>query len=393
MADGSREGRLRKRPSFPHSPVRALLVRLASWARGEAVLCIAALCAAVSALFVPPDAIWASYFDVRVLVLLFCLMATVAGCRASGLFDALAKALLQGDRSFCVVALTLVMLPFFASMLVTNDVALLAFVPFAVLVLTHAGRIGSLAWVVVLQAVAANLGGMATPVGNPQNLYLFMRYELDLAEFAGLLLPYVALSLVVLAAAALASGRGRTCVAVPLASEGIRLKRAALHAALFGLCLLSVARVIEPLVLLPVVLVALALFDRRMFRAVDYGILLTFACFFVFAGNMGRIEQVRDLFEWLMQQNALLTSVAASQVISNVPAAVLLSEFTGDWQSLLLGVDIGGLGTPVASLASLIALRLYLHAEGAAIGKFMMTFAVVNVTFLALLLALRACML
>ena len=368
-------------------------MRLASWARGEAVLCIAALCAAVSALFVPPDAIWASYFDVRVLVLLFCLMATVAGCRASGLFDALAKALLQGDRSFCVVALTLVMLPFFASMLVTNDVALLAFVPFAVLVLTHAGRIGSLAWVVVLQAVAANLGGMATPVGNPQNLYLFMRYELDLAEFAGLLLPYVALSLVALAAAALASGRGRTCVAVPLASEGIRVKRAALHAALFGLCLLSVARVVEPLVLLPVVLVALALFDRRMFRAVDYGLLLTFACFFVFAGNMGRIEQVRDLFEWLMRQNALLTSVAASQVISNVPAAVLLSEFTGDWQSLLLGVDIGGLGTPVASLASLIALRLYLHAEGAAIGKFMMTFAVVNVTFLALLLALRACML
>lgn len=393
MADGSREGRLHKRPSFPHSPVRALLVRLASWARGEAVLCIAALCAAVSALFVPPDAIWASYFDVRVLVLLFCLMATVAGCRASGLFDALAKALLQGDRSFCVVALTLVMLPFFASMLVTNDVALLAFVPFAVLVLTHAGRIGSLAWVVVLQAVAANLGGMATPVGNPQNLYLFMRYELDLAEFAGLLLPYVALSLVALAAAALASGRGRTCVAVPLASEGIRVKRAVLHAALFGLCLLSVARVIEPLVLLLVVLVALALFDRRMFRAVDYGLLLTFACFFVFAGNMGRIEQVRDLFEWLMRQNALLTSVAASQVISNVPAAVLLSEFTGDWQSLLLGVDIGGLGTPVASLASLIALRLYLHAEGAAIGKFMMTFAVVNVTFLALLLALRACML
>ena len=202
--------------------------------RREPVLCVAFLCAALSALFVPLDAAYASYIDARVLILLFCLMATVAGCKASGLFDMLAKLLLQGDRSFRVVSFTLVMLPFFASMLVTNDVALIAFVPFAVLVLTHAGRTRSLAWVVVLQAVAANLGGMATPVGNPQNLYLFLRYDVVLAEFLGLLAPYVALAFAALAAASLASGSGRARVVVPLAAKGVDVRRVALHGALFA---------------------------------------------------------------------------------------------------------------------------------------------------------------
>ena len=370
--------------------LRAAAVRVAAWARDEVVLCAAALCATGSMAFVPPDAAYVGYFDMRVLVLLFCLMATVAGLKAAGLFGVLAKSLLQGDRPFRAVALTLVMLPFFASMLVTNDVALLAFVPFSVLVLTHAGRTRSLAWVVVLQAVAANLGGMATPVGNPQNLYLFLRYNVELGEFVAMLLPYVALAFALLAVASFASGRGRACVAVPLEADGIRKSQAALHGALFLLCLLAVARVVDPLALLAAVLAALVLFDRPSLRAVDYGLLLTFACFFVFAGNMGRIEAVRELFEWLMSQNALATSLLASQVISNVPAAVLLSEFTGDWQSLLLGVDIGGLGTPIASLASLIALRIYLHADGARFGRFMVTFGVVNVAFLMLLLGLHA---
>lgn len=390
-ATGVARARLARAAGRPRDAASArLLARAARWARGEAVLCVAAVCALVSAAFVPPDAAYASYFDTRVLILLFCLMATVAGCKASGLFDVLAKALLQGDRPFRVVALILVMLPFFASMLVTNDVALLAFVPFSVLVLGHAGRTRSLAWVIVLQAVAANLGGMATPVGNPQNLYLFTRYHVGLGEFAAVLLPYVALAFVLLTGAALASGGGRAKVEVPLASNRVARGRALLHIALFALCLLAVARVVEPVALLVAVGAVLALFDRPVLRAVDYGLLLTFACFFVFVGNMGRIEEVRHAFEGLMNANALLTSVAASQVISNVPAAVLLSEFTGDWRSLLVGVDVGGLGTPVASLASLIALRIYLHADGANFGTFMVVFAAVNTAFLAAMLALCA---
>lgn len=364
--------------------------RLISFFRSEAVLCIAAVCALASAAFVPPDAEYASYIDTRVLIMLFCLMAAVAGLKRAGLFAALAQKLLEGKRPMRVVMLTLVMLPFFVSMLVTNDVALIAFVPFAVLVLTHAGQERHLAWVIVLQTIAANLGGMVTPIGNPQNLFLYTYFSISLGDFLRALLPFAALSLVVLGAASVAWGRGAADVALPLKRSGIDRRCAIVHGALFALSLLAVLRVIEPLALLAVVVCALVLIDRPIFKQVDYGLLLTFVCFFVFAGNMGRIEAVRDLLESLMGSYPLLTSVAASQVISNVPAAVLLSGFTENWQSLLIGVDLGGLGTPIASLASLISLRIYLHVDGARIGRFALVFGVANAVMLAMLLGLYA---
>lgn len=340
--------------------------------------------------FVAPDGAYASYIDTRVLILLFCLMAAVAGLKEGRLFSTLAQKLLEGKRPMRLVVLALVALPFFASMLVTNDVALIAFVPFAVLVLTHAGQMRYLAWVIVLQTIAANLGGMVTPIGNPQNLYLYTYFSIPLDDFFRVLLPFAALSFVALATAAVLTGQGTTDVVLPLERAGIEGKRIALHGALFALSLLAVLRVVDPLVLLIVVVCALALFDRPIFEQVDYGLLLTFVCFFVFAGNMGRIEAVRDLLEALMGAHPLTASVAASQVISNVPAAVLLSGFTDTWQSLLIGVDLGGLGTPIASLASLISLRIYLHADGARVGRFMLVFGAANAAMLALLLGLYA---
>lgn len=367
-----------------------MLDRLISFFRTEAVLCIAVVCALASMAFVAPDGAYASYIDTRVLILLFCLMAAVAGLRECGLFSVLAQKLLEGKRPLRLVVLTLVALPFFASMLVTNDVALIAFVPFAVLVLSHAGQKRHLAWVIVLQTVAANLGGMVTPIGNPQNLYLYTYFSISLGDFLRALLPFAVLSLVALAAASALTGRGSANVVLPLGRSDIDGKRVALHGALFAASLLAVLRVIDPLVLLAVVVCALAACDRPVFKQVDYGLLLTFVCFFVFAGNMGRIEAVRNLLEAFMGAHPLVTSVAASQVISNVPAAVLLSGFTENWQSLLIGVDLGGLGTPIASLASLISLRIYLHVDGARIGRFMLVFGAANAAMLALLLGLYA---
>lgn len=367
-----------------------MLDRLISFFRTEAVLCIAAVCAIVSMAFVAPDAAYASYIDTRVLILLFCLMAAVAGLKEGGLFSALAQKLLEGKRPMRLVILTLVAVPFFASMFVTNDVALIAFVPFAVLVLTHAGQKRHLAWVIVLQTIAANLGGMVTPIGNPQNLYLYTYFSISLGDFLRALLPFAVLSLVVLAAASVLTGRGSADVALPLKRSGVERKRIALYSALFALSLLAVLRVVDPFVLLAVVVCSLAACDRPVFKQVDYGLLLTFVCFFVFAGNMGRIEAVRDLLEAFMGAHPLVASVAASQVISNVPAAVLLSGFTENWQSLLIGVDLGGLGTPIASLASLISLRIYLHVDGARIGRFMLVFGAANAAMLALLLGLYA---
>lgn len=375
-----------------HDRTWRTLERALAWVRGEAVLCIAAICAIVSMIAVPPDSGYGSYFDTRVLILLFCLMATVAGLKQAGLFDVLARVLLQGNRSFYQVLAALIMLPFFASMLVTNDVALLAFVPFAVLVLTYAQRESLLVWVVVFQAIAANLGGMAMPMGNPQNLFIFSSYQVALGDFIAVLLPYVGLTFAGLLVAIAVLGRGSHAVEVPLHDVFLVGSQSVLHGVLFMMCLLAVVRVLDPLVLLGIVVAVLLLFDRRSLRSVDYGLLLTFMCFFVFAGNVGRIDVVRDVFEWLMGQSALLTSFLASQVISNVPSAVLLSEFTTDWQGLLLGVDIGGLGTPIASLASLIALRLYVHAQPSGLLRFMKIFTLVNVVGIAAMFGLYVCL-
>ncbi len=368
-----------------------MLDGIISFLRREAVLCIAFLCAAVSMAFVPFDArALIEAVDLRVIALLFCLMATVAGLRECGLFSWCAHRLLSRGGSIRSLVFILVMLPFFASMLVTNDVALIAFVPFAILALGSSGYARLVPRVTVLQAVAANLGGMVTPVGNPQNLFIYATYEVPLADFFAALVPFALLAFVLLAAASATTGRGPARARIPLDETRIAKRRFAFHLALFVLCLFSVARVLPYQALVFVVAAALLVFDRPSFKRVDYGLLATFVCFFVFSGNIAHIPVVADFLGGLMGSHPLLTSVAASQVISNVPAAVLLSGFTGNWHSLLLGVDLGGLGTPIASLASLIAFRLYMHTPGARAGLFMKEFAAANALGLLAMLTLYA---
>ena len=358
--------------------------------RNEAVLCIAFACAAASVVMTGDVASIPSYIDWRVIVLLFCLMASVAGLSASGVMARIAQALIAGERSRRLVCFALVMLPFFASMLVTNDVALLTFVPIAVLALEAAGWRESLARVVVLQAIAANLGGMITPVGNPQNLFIFTTYDLSGGDFFFALAPFGALSLALLGFATLGLGADRSRVVLKLDEKAIDFKRFGLHMALFVLSVLCVLHVVPPEVLLPVVIAVLAVFDRPVFAKVDYALLVTFGCFFVFSGNMAHMPAVQDVLGGFMRAHPMLTSLAASQVISNVPASVLLAGFTNNWHSLLIGVDLGGLGTPIASLASLIALRLYAHTSGARIGLFLKDFAIANTITLAFMVALYA---
>lgn len=361
-------------------------VLLRFWRR-EPVLCIAAVCAAASVALNPPSADYLNYIDWRVLSLLFCLMAVVAGFQECGVFAVLAQRLLAGERRMRFVTLTLVLLPFFASMLVTNDVALITFVPFAVLVLGLIGRTERLIYIVVLQTIAANLGSMATPVGNPQNLYLYANYELAPGQFFAVMVPLTLVSLVCLVIAAL-------CVR----PEGIRVTfseqavirspgRLGLMAGLFLLCLLSVFRVLPYPALLAVVAAGMLIFDRPLFGKVDYGLLATFFCFFLFAGNVGACAPVREALTAVMEQNTALTSGVASQVISNVPAAVLLSNFTADWYGLLVGANIGGLGTPIASLASLISMKAYLKSPGARAGRYLLVFTLANLVALAILSA------
>ena len=360
--------------------------QIKSFIQKETVLFIAALCALATMLLVPPDGEYLHYIDWRVLCLLLCLMAVVAGFKSLGAFDWLTYQLLRRIRSGRVLGATLVLLPFFCSMLVTNDVALIVFVPFTLALLEGLGCGGAMVPVIVLQTVAANLGSMATPVGNPQNLYLYAAYSLEAGEFFSVVLPLTVLSGAALTLAALPV-MPRTLPRQELAERRISSPgRLGLYAALFVLCLLTVFRVVPYPITTAAVVAALALADRKLLKQIDFMLLLTFVCFFVVSENLGRVDAVRAFLQTLLERNALLTSVGASQVISNVPAAVLLSSFTQDWRELLAGVNIGGLGTPIASLASLITLKLYLRWPGAKVGRFLVVFTAANLAGLILLL-------
>lgn len=362
--------------------------KIRQFIKGETVLCIAALCAVVSAFFVPPSKAYFSYIDVRILCLLFCLMALIAGFGKCGVFGILAQSLLSRQKNLRGLSLVLILLPFFCSMLITNDVALITFVPFTILVLTLSGHMKIAPVLIVFQTIAANLGSMAMPFGNPQNLFLYARYQLTAVDFFRVMMPLTAASLLVLTLCPLSIKKEPVHVHFTVQKSLQYPRLCLLFAVLFLFCLLSVFRVMDYRFLTVLVILLLALFSRDLLRQVDYGLLLTFVCFFIFAGNIGEIPTVRTAIFGVMEKSTLFTSIAASQVISNVPAAVLLAGFTESWQDLLAGTNLGGLGTPIASLASLISLKLYLKSEDARGSFYLGLFMACNVVGLVLLTAL-----
>ena len=355
----------------------------------ETVLCVAAGCAMVTMFIIPPDKEYLHYIDFRVLCLLLCLMAVVAGLKAIGLFHWLTCQLLRRIHNGRALGVTLVLLPFFSSMFVTNDVALIIFIPFTLMLLEQLGCSRCIIPVTVFQTIAANLGSMATPVGNPQNLYLYAFYDLSIGEFFSVTLPLTAVSLVALSVAALPL--------LPKKLPDQKLEDAAIsstrqlliYLALFALCLLTVFRVIAYPLTTAVTVIVLVLTDRKLLKEIDYMLLLTFVCFFTVSENLGRVDAIRVFLQQLLEASTLLTAVGTSQVISNVPAAVVLSGFTGQWQQMLTGVNIGGLGTPIASLASLITIKFYMRWPGAKIGRFLCCFTISNVVALVLLLLVQ----
>ena len=362
------------------------MTKIRSFIKKEPVLSIAALAALASCFFVPPDANYLGYIDFRTIVLLYCLMAAVAGFTKAGIFAHMAHSLCIRSRSSRSLAAILVALCFFSSMLITNDVALLTFVPFGIAVLGVAGKEKLVLPVVVLQTVAANLGSMLTPPGNPQNIHLFSHYAMGAGEFFAATAPVCAISGALIALMCLGLKSERVEVRFG-ESPGVEKRGLILSAVLFLLSMLVVFRAMEWYVLLPIFVVLCLVFDRRLLWKADFMLLLTFCCFFVFVGNIGRIEPVKNALAEVIAGREILLGALLSQVISNVPAAVLLSGFTDGGRELLIGVNIGGLGTPVASLASLISLKLYGRSAGADSGKFMAAFLGVNFALLAVLLA------
>lgn len=351
------------------------------------VLIAAWLLAVVSAIFIHPDAAYMDYIDFHTLGLLFCLMTVMAGLNRLGLFAQAAQKMLSSVKNSRQLELILVLLCFFSSMVITNDVALITFVPFALQVLNLAGQKKSLIPVVTLQTVAANLGSMLTPIGNPQNLYLYSQSGMGLGQFLLLMLPLAALAAALIVI--LIFVRKKVPLEAPVSLEKTRLKsrgKAVMYGLLFLLCLCCVARILPVWVMVLLTLAAVLATDRRTLRHVDYSLLLTFVGFFIFIGNMGRIEAFCSFLKNMVDGHEVLTSVLSSQVISNVPAALLLSGFTSEWEALIIGTNIGGLGTLIASMASLISYRLVTAAIPKERGRYIGCFTAVNAGFLAVLL-------
>ena len=348
----------------------------------ETVLAAAWVLALVTMFLVPPDGGYLDYIDWNTLMLLFALMAVMAGLQRLGVFRRLGEALLVRTATTRQLEAALVFLPFFTSMAVTNDVALITFVPFTLEVLRLADREERLIPVVALQTIAANLGSMTTPIGNPQNLYLYAHYDLSLGTFFRTMLPLTAAAAVLLGLC-VCTGKSLplTVPEFPLQPPPDR-HRLTMYGGLFLLCLGAVADLIPAWALAALVLLLLLCVDRPVLGKVDYALLLTFVGFFLFVGNLGRVEVFRALFQRLLTGHEVLCAVLASQCLSNVPAALLLSGFTENGTALLVGTNLGGLGTLIASMASLISYKQVAGRYPALKRQYLATFTLCNLVFL-----------
>ena len=366
---------------------KSIFNRIGAFLRHDPVLAAAMALAVVSMFFVPPSLDYVGYIDFHVLALLFSLMLVVAGLQKSGAFTLLTDKLLERVKSTRSLAAVLVGVCFFTSMLITNDVALITFVPLSLMLLGQEKDEKLLMMVVVLQTIAANLGSGLTPLGNPQNLYLYSLSGMSLGEFlAVMLLPTLLSALLLTSAILLIRPRKIENNQQKDGGREVQIRQLIPWLLLFGLCMLAVLHLVHYLIMLAVVTVAVILLDRSLLRKADYALLLTFIVFFVFIGNVKNIPAVSEVLSSLVAGRELGVGVLLSQIISNVPAAMLLSGFTENYSSLLVGVNLGGLGTLIASMASMISYKIYAAAPGAKAGKYFALFTGLNVLFLAILL-------
>lgn len=368
-------------PSFSHLPAS-----LTAWIRNNTVLCIALAAALITALIVPPDMQYLSYFDCKTLTCLFCVLAVVCALRNIRFFTCLARGIVRRFTNLRSASAALMIITFVGSMLIANDMALLTFLPLGYLVLSETHMEKHMAFVFIMQNISANLGGMLTPFGNPQNLCLYSFYNIPTGEFLSIMAPPFAAAVVLILSCCLFLPRS------PLMLSGMETivlpkKRTAGYLVLFALAIVIVFRIIPYWVGLIVIPAVLFFADRKALGDVDYPLLATFCAFFVFAGNMSRIPAVRSVFSALLERNTLLFSALSCQFISNVPSAILLSQFTDQYKALLLGVNIGGTGTLIASLASLITFRTYTKYNPDMTKPYLALFSAVNFGFLIILLA------
>ena len=360
------------------------MAKVREFLKSNVVMLIAAGAAVITSFIVPPDAEYLGYFDFKTLTCLFSVLAVVCALRNIRFFYTLAKAIVRKFKTARLAILALVYITFIGSMLIANDMALLTFLPLGYFVLHTTGKEKYMAFTYIMQNIAANLGGMLTPFGNPQNLYLYSKFNIPDLEFVSImLLPFI-VAVVLITACCLIFVRSEP-LEIHERAASLPIARVIIYLVLFAISILIVFRGIPYQIGLIIILISLLLLDRQALLSVDYGLLLTFVFFFIFSGNMARIGAVRDFFSFLLEQNTLIFSALSCQFISNVPSAILLSQFTDNYRELLLGVNIGGAGTLIASLASLITFKEYTKQDPGHTLRYIVKFTLFNFAFLIIL--------
>lgn len=356
------------------------------FAKKNAVMLIAFAAALITSLFVPVDKEYIGYFDFKTLSCLFCVLAVVCALKDINFFFVIARKIVHFFKTVRMSILALVYITFIGSMLIANDMALLTFLPLGFLVLSSTGKQKYMAFTFIMQNIAANLGGMLTPFGNPQNLYLYTKFNIPNGEFMGIMAPPFILSVVLITLCCIIFVKNEPLM---ISDEKIELdgRRTVLYLALFALAIAIVFRGIPYWIGLIIIPAVLFFADRHALESVDYPLLFTFVFFFIFAGNMARMDAVRNFFSALLSKNTLLCSALSCQCISNVPSAILLSQFTGNYAELLIGVNVGGVGTLIASLASLITFREYVKHDPKSTRRYIAEFSAFNFGFLIILIA------
>lgn len=374
-----------------------MATKIFSWIKQEIVFVISFLLSFVSSLVAVAQKNSIDFLqaiDFRVLAILLSLMLVVLGFQNLGVFSFCADKLCSKVKNLRQLSLTLILLCFFSSMLITNDVALITFVPFAILILVQTQNIKYCAFIVVMQTIAANLGSILTPLGNPQNLFLFSKMQISLFDFTKILFPYSLISFVFILIFNLYIPKNKI-QQINLENENIKsfskkdikdIKDILLFSILFILCLLSVLNLIPYYIVLAIVFLSVGIYNKKLLSQADYILLLTFVCFFIFTHNISNFTSIKTLLENLVDKKEFLISLITSQFISNVPSALLLEPFSKNLTELLLGVNIGGLGTLIASLASLISFKIYSKEKILSGKNFFITFTLLNLIFIFILL-------
>ena len=359
--------------------------KIIKFLKKEIVLVIAIICAVITCAFVPIDREYLNYFDYNTLICLFCILAVVAGLKTTNVFEVISRKIISKFHNRRTVIYALVFGTFFFDMIVANDMSLITFLPLTYIILYQTNNEKYLGFTFIMQTIAANMGGMITPYGNPQNLYLYSYYNIGTTEFFGILLAQ-SITIAILLYIVCAFIKPEPLKLKDESKIRIDKKKLYVYVTLFWLVILTIFRIIPNLITLAIVVIAICLTDIKDLKKVDYALLGTFCAFFIFSGNMARIEEITEFIYNIVTKNTLLAGIVSCQFISNVPTAIFLSKFTTNYRELLVSVNIGSLGIIISSLASLITLKEFLKHQPKKFWKYIGMFTAFNTSFLIILL-------